>query len=161
MIENKMTIGQMIDHLGLSASLDPQYGLVLSSGDAKVHSSAEWNNLSVTWKGKWLPFNSPPFNSFEDALRWMCEKKDNDFQIDAFEIYPDRSLRIYVHCGTGPKRFEGNFILSRAESPEWLPVEFKGTPRPTDEQFDDLVRDHEILGLICEQMWGIPPKEEA
>ena len=43
----------------------------------------------------------------------------------------------------------------------WTSVEFKGSPRPTDEQFDDLVRNHPILGLICEQMWGIPPKEEA
>lgn len=149
-----MTIGQMIDHLGLEVSYSSiGSGFECEGGQIVMlqggRASAYWGDGAIQ------------FTSLEDALRWMCEKKDNDFQIDAFEIYPDRSLRIYVHCGTGPKRFEGNFILSRAESPEWLPVEFKGTPRPTDEQFDDLVRDHEILGLICEQMWCITPKEEA
>ena len=154
MTENQMTIGQMIDHLGLEVSYSSiGSGFECEGGQIVMlqggRASAYWGDGAIQ------------FTSLEDALRWMCEKKDNDFQIDAFEIYPDRSLRIYVHCGTGPKRFEGNFILSRAESPEWLPVEFKGTPRPTDEQFDDLVRDHEILGLICEQMWCITPKEEA
>lgn len=156
MIENKMTVGQMIDHLGLNASYRPPHGLALSSDGVLV-----WSDCASGIYASWPGDGAIQFTSLEDALRWMCEKKDNDFQIDAFEIYPDRSLRIYVHCGTGPKRFEGNFILSRAESPEWLPVEFKGTPRPTDEQFDDLVRNHPILGLICSQMWGITPKEEA
>ena len=154
MAELERTIGQMIDHLGLKASYSSIGGGFECDGGRIA--MLQRGRMDVYWGD-----DAIQFTSLEDALRWMCERKDNDFQIDAFEIYPDRSLRIYVHCGTGPKRFEGNFILSRAESPEWLPVEFKGTPRPTDEQFDDLVRDHEILGLICEQMWCITPKEEA
>lgn len=156
MTENKMTIGQMIDHLGLDMPSIQMEGILFSSDDTEVMPSGDGRGFMASWEGVWCRFDS-----LDSALRWMCEKKDNDLQIDAFEIYPDRSLRIYVHCGTGPKRFEGSSFLSRAESPEWLPVGFKGTPRPTDEQFDDLVRDHEILGLICEQMWCITPKEEA
>lgn len=156
MIENKMTIGQMIDHLGLNASYRPPHGLVLSSDGVLVWSDCA-SGIYASWPGEFRYL----FDSFEAALRWLCERKDHDFQIDSWELHRNGALRIYVHRGTGPRRFIGNFIPFQGGVPVWMSVEFKGSPRPTDEQFDDLVRNHPILGLICEQMWCIPPKEEA
>jgi hypothetical protein len=156
MIENKMTVGQMIDHLGLNASYRPPHGLALSSDGVLVWSDCA-SGIYASWPGEFRYL----FDSLEEALRWLCERKDHDFQIDSWELHRNGALRIYVHRGTGPRRFIGNFILFQGGVPVWTSVEFKGSPRPTDEQLDDLVRNHEVLGLICEQMWGIPPKEEA
>lgn len=152
MIENKMTVGQMIDHLGLNASYRPPHGLALSSDGVLVWSDCA-SGIYASWPGEFRYL----FDSLEEALRWLCERKDHDFQMHRWKV--DEYRQLWVRIATSDHR--STFVKGSAATPwtAWKTPE--GVPHPTDEQLDDLVRDHEILGLICEQMWCITPKEEA
>ena len=153
MIENKMTVGQMIDHLGLNASYRPPHGLALSSDGVLVWSDCA-SGIYASWPGEFRYL----FDSFEEALRWLCEKKDNDFQIYQWKVDEYRQLWVGIAIHD-----QANTFVKSNDATSWevWKARKQGAPRPTDEQLDDLVRNHPILGLICEQMWGIPPKEEA
>jgi hypothetical protein len=152
MTENKMTIGQMIDHLGLDMPSIQMEGILFSSDDTEVMPSGDGRGFMASWEGVWCRFDS-----LDSALRWLCEKKDNDLQMHRWKV--DEYRQLWVRIATSDGR--STFVKSAAATPwtGWKTPE--GVPHPTDEQLDDLVRNDPILGLICWQMWGITPKEEA
>lgn len=150
MTELERTIGQMIDHLGLKASYS-SIGRGFECDGGRI-AMLQRGRMDVYWGD-----DAIQFTSLEDALRWMCERKDNDFQMHRWKV--DEYRQLWVRIATSDGR--STFVKSAAATPwtGWKTPE--GVPHPTDEQLDDLVRNDPILGLICWQMWGITPKEEA
>lgn len=81
MTENKMTIGQMIDHLGLDMPSIQMEGILFSSDDTEVMPSGDGRGFMASWEGVWCRFDS-----LDSALRWLCDKKDNKLFIFQWEV---------------------------------------------------------------------------